>query len=83
VPDAPSDGSVYGRLNAAWSKVLALVGGTLTGPLTLAADPVAALQAATKQYVDNTAVSMTGDTPTGVINLKGTVAADNAAAGVV
>jgi hypothetical protein len=32
---------------------LALSGGTLTGPLILAADPVAALGAATKQYVDN------------------------------
>jgi len=32
---------------------LALSGGTLTGTLTLNADPVSALQAATKQYVDN------------------------------
>lgn len=32
---------------------LPLTGGTLTGALTLAADPVSALQAATKQYVDN------------------------------
>jgi hypothetical protein len=32
---------------------LPLTGGTLTGALTLAADPVAAFQAATKQYVDN------------------------------
>jgi hypothetical protein len=31
---------------------LALSGGTLTGPLTLAANPAAALQPATKQYVD-------------------------------
>lgn len=31
---------------------LALSGGTLTGPLILAADPTTALQAATKQYVD-------------------------------
>lgn len=28
-------------------------GDTMTGPLTLAADPAAALQAATKQYIDN------------------------------
>jgi hypothetical protein len=32
---------------------LPLAGGTLTGPLTLAADPAANLQPATKQYVDN------------------------------
>lgn len=31
---------------------LPISGGTMTGPLTLAADPVANLQAATKQYVD-------------------------------
>ena len=34
---------------------LALSGGTLTGALTLHADPGSALHAATKQYVDNTA----------------------------
>jgi hypothetical protein len=31
---------------------LPLAGGTMTGPLVLAADPAAALQSATKQYVD-------------------------------
>ena len=31
---------------------LSLEGGTLTGPLALAADPTEALEAATKQYVD-------------------------------
>jgi len=30
-----------------------ITGGTMTGPLTLMADPAAPLQAATKQYVDN------------------------------
>jgi hypothetical protein len=58
IAEAPSDGSLYGRLNAAWAKVsagfLALTGGTLTGPLTLAADPTVALGAATKSYVDAT-----------------------------
>jgi hypothetical protein len=34
---------------------LPISGGTMTGPLTLAADPVANLQAATKQYVDTNA----------------------------
>lgn len=34
------------------SAALPLAGGTLTGPLVLAADPAAALQPSTKQYVD-------------------------------
>lgn len=34
------------------TPALPLAGGTLTGPLTLAADPASNLQAATKQYVD-------------------------------
>jgi hypothetical protein len=37
---------------------LLLTGGTLTGPLTLAADPAAALQPATKQYVDTPVASL-------------------------
>jgi hypothetical protein len=51
--DAPSDGSSYGRRNGAWVTILNLTGGTLTGPLILAADPTVTLGAATKQYVDN------------------------------
>lgn len=35
VTDAPSDGSSYGRLGAAWAKVVALVGGTMVGVLNL------------------------------------------------
>jgi hypothetical protein len=38
---------------------LNLAGGTLTGALTLAADPASALQAATKQYVDSLGSSHT------------------------
>jgi hypothetical protein len=53
--DAPADGSDYGRKNNAWDKVLSIAGGTLTGPLTLSADPVGALGAATKEYVDHIA----------------------------
>src|SRR4051812_34297610 len=52
IADAPSDGFTYGRNNAAWVRALALAGGTLTGPLLLAADPAVPLGAATKQYVD-------------------------------
>jgi hypothetical protein len=39
---------------------LPLAGGTLTGPLILAADPATALGAATKQYVDNTVAGASG-----------------------
>jgi hypothetical protein len=52
ITDAPSDSTTYGRLNAAWTHVLALAGGTMTGVLTLNANPVGNLDAATKQYVD-------------------------------
>lgn len=37
ISDAPSDGTSYGRLNAAWSAVLPIVGGTLTGKLNTVA----------------------------------------------
>jgi hypothetical protein len=57
-PDAVSDGSTYGRNNVAWSKVLDLSGGTMTGALVLAADPTAAAQAATKKYVDTHGVAV-------------------------
>lgn len=41
---------------------LALTGGTLTGTLTLAGNPVGNLDAATKQYVDNGFVKVTAST---------------------
>ena len=53
--EAPSDGKVYGRRNAAWGAAVNLAGDTMAGPLALAADPSAAMQAATKQYVDGKA----------------------------
>jgi hypothetical protein len=56
IPDAPNDGTMYARISAAWARVsslfLALSGGTLTGPVIAAADPVDPLGLATKQYVD-------------------------------
>ncbi len=39
-------------------RYLRLSGGSLTGPLALAADPSAPLEAATKQYVDNLAAGL-------------------------
>lgn len=47
------------------AETLPLSGGTMTGPLTLSANPTTALQAATKQYVDSSPGSITG-----VINVK-------------
>ena len=52
--------------------VLPLAGGTLNGTLTLAGDPSAPLQAATKQYVDVRAAGAlpsSGGTLTGTLNL--------------
>lgn len=34
LPDAPVDGTSYGRLNAAWQRVLPLTGGALSGALS-------------------------------------------------
>lgn len=66
-PTATTWGTITGTLssqtdlNTALTGKLALAGGTLTGPLVLAADPAAALGAATKQYVD------TADSATSVL----------------
>jgi hypothetical protein len=64
-----------GAFNSAnWSKIgtaqdyLSLTGGTLTGPLILAADPTVALGASTKQYAD-TKVPLAGGTMTGLLVL--------------
>jgi hypothetical protein len=79
ITEAPLDSFFYGRVNATWAKGLALVGGTLTGPLVLAADPTSPLQAATKQYSD-LRVLKAGDTMTGDLILQGTPASGLGAA---
>lgn len=38
IAEAPTDGSSYGRCNAAWTQVLPLTGGTLSGSLTVQDD---------------------------------------------
>jgi len=61
IADAPSDGSLYGRLNAAWAKGVPLAGGvTMTGSLTLNGAPTTANMAATKAYAD----AKLGEAPT-------------------
>jgi hypothetical protein len=55
---------------AALSAKLDKAGGTMTGPLALAADPTAALEAATKQYADKM-VPLAGGTMTGLLTLSG------------
>jgi hypothetical protein len=70
-----SSGSTWNWLNYfandSDTRYLKKSGGTLTGALTLHADPTQNLQAATKQYVDNVASSgglpLTGGTMTGQI----------------
>jgi hypothetical protein len=70
IADAPFDHTTYGRNQGIWVHVLDVTGGTMTGPLVLAADPATALGASTKQYVDNTTVSLSGDTMTGALVLN-------------
>jgi hypothetical protein len=54
---ADPDSSEWVQANslAGLGAFLSLAGGTMTGPITLAGDPNAALQASTKQYVDTNA----------------------------
>jgi hypothetical protein len=56
-----------------------LAGGTMTGILTLSADPVNLLDSVTKQYAD-TKVALSGGTMTGLLTLSGDPAAVNGAA---
>ncbi len=55
-------------VNASIATKLSLTGGTMTGPIVLAAAPSASLQAANKGYVD-TKVDKAGDTMTGKLNM--------------
>jgi hypothetical protein len=63
ISEAPQDGYSYGRANAIWWRVLPTSGGNMTGALALASDPTNPMQAATKQYVDNTVVNAPGKFP--------------------
>jgi hypothetical protein len=50
------------RTNVILPALLPLAGGTMTGPLILSGDPVTALQAATKEYVDSVGSGLTAHT---------------------
>jgi len=64
----PTGSTTSLRLADLASSVAMKSGATLSGPLTLASDPTAALQATTKQYVD-VKVNRGGDTLTGPLQL--------------
>jgi hypothetical protein len=67
----PSGGSTQ-TLAAFAATSLSKAGGAMTGPLTLAADPTASFQAATKQYVDSqvaTALPKAGGVLSGPLTL--------------
>jgi hypothetical protein len=69
------DGRVAGVASVA-GAALPLAGGTLTGPLLLAADPTVALQAATKQYAD-ARLPLTGGVLTGGLGFGAVFASGN------
>ena len=80
IPEAPFDGTTYGRYNQTWVRVLNLTGGAMTGNLSLVGDPGAPMHATTKQYVDGQVaiainasdgkVEVAGDTMTGFLSLS-------------
>lgn len=72
VKGAPlTNAEVDANFNDLYNEKLALAGGTMSGALTLVSDPASALQAATKQYVDNNFLAKAGGTLTGALTLAG------------
>jgi hypothetical protein len=71
------------QVTTALGAYVPLIGATLTGPLALAADPVAAAEAATRRYVDNAVATATPAglplvlTSAGAVTLTGIVAETN------
>jgi hypothetical protein len=54
LPDAPQDGSTYGRgPPGEWQRVLPVAGGTMEGPLHTSASPSQPDETANKRYVDD------------------------------
>jgi hypothetical protein len=80
VPEAPNDGQLYGRngLTAAWSPVLPLAGGILTGMLTLSGNATANLNPVPLQQMTSAITAATagylplaGGTMSGLMSLSG------------
>ncbi|MBV8574244.1 MAG: hypothetical protein JOZ58_04285 [Acetobacteraceae bacterium] len=70
----PTGNSTAVKLSSLAANALLVSGGQMQGTLTLASDPVQALQAATKQYVDaqsTSALTKSGGTLTGPLTLAG------------
>ncbi len=68
----PTGGKSATKLSDIAASTLSLTGGTLTGALTLAADPAGSMQAASKKYVDNqvlTALPKSGGLLSGALSL--------------
>jgi hypothetical protein len=68
----PTGGKSATKLGDFAAGALSLIGGTLTGTLTLASDPAGSMQAATKKYVDNqlaTALPKSGGALSGALSL--------------
>jgi hypothetical protein len=90
--DAANDANTYGRHANAWSAVVPISGGTMTGLLTLSGAPSATLHAANKNYVDTAVAAylplaggaLTGAlTPSQTAGVVGTTTNNNANAGAV
>lgn len=71
--DAISEQDIYGKLD--------LSGGTMTGTLTLSADPTNDLDAATKQYVDNSTPDVATTTTDGLMSASDKSKLDGIATG--
>jgi hypothetical protein len=70
----PAGASATVKLADFAASTLPISGGTLTGPLVLAADPVAPMEPASKGYVDaqaSSSLSLSGGTLTGALILAG------------
>jgi hypothetical protein len=63
VPEAPFDDDAYGRRYNSWAAVLRLSGGTMRGPLMLAADPLDPMEAATRGYVGTSIANLVPEAP--------------------
>ena len=76
------DGSAWQAAYVDGANYVAKFGDTMTGSLTLAGDPSSALHAATKQYVDNKTITLTGDaTGSGTSSFAVTLANSGVSAG--